>query len=394
MTYYMVVLFKNTFLLWFSLSLFSISQGYAQIQVGADQIEAYLPLLKNKNIGVVAHASSLVKTQNQSVHLIDTLLSLSTKINKVFAPEHGFRSKADNGENVDNIIDPKTQLPLISLHGKNKKPQSKDLEGIDLMVFDIQDVGVRFYTYLSTLHLVMEACAENNIPLLILDRPNPNAHYVDGPVMEDEFKSFLGKHNVPIVYGLTLGEYAQMINNEGWLTNKIQCEISIVPVKNYTHKTPYSLAVRPSPNLPNDQAINLYPSLCLLEQTPVSIGRGTEMQFQVFGHPNFKNARFQFKPQPNFGAKYPKQENKICYGVDLRHHPRANKIELKWLMNAYEMASNKDDFFFKRFAFISGTKALQHQIQEGFSEQEIRRSWKPKIDAFLKMRANYLLYED
>ena len=335
MTYSMVVLFKNTFLLWFSLSLFSISQGYAQIQVGADQIEAYLPLLKNKNIGVVAHASSLVKTQNQSVHLIDTLLSLSTKINKVFAPEHGFRSKADNGENVDNIIDPKTQLPLISLHGKNKKPQSKDLEGIDLMVFDIQDVGVRFYTYLSTLHLVMEACAENNIPLLILDRPNPNAHYVDGPVMEDEFKSFLGKHNVPIVYGLTLGEYAQMINNEGWLTNKIQCEISIVPVKNYTHKTPYSLAVRPSPNLPNDQAINLYPSLCLLEQTPVSIGRGTEMQFQIFGHPDFKNKSFEFKPQPNFGAKYPKQENKICYGVDLRQHPRANKIELKWLMNAY-----------------------------------------------------------
>ena len=301
MTYSMVVLFKNTFLLWFSLSLFSISQGHAQIQVGAEQIEAYLPLLKNKNIGVVAHASSLVKTQNQSVHLIDTLLSLNIKINKVFAPEHGFRSKADNGEHVDNIIDPKTQLPLISLHGKNKKPQSKDLEGIDLMVFDIQDVGVRFYTYLSTLHLVMEACAENNIPLLILDRPNPNAHYVDGPVLEDEFKSFLGKHNVPIVYGLTLGEYAQMINNEGWLANKIQCEISIIPIKNYTHKTPYSLAVRPSPNLPNDQAINLYPSLCLLEQTPVSIGRGTEMQFQVFGHPDFKNTAFNSNLNPILG---------------------------------------------------------------------------------------------
>ena len=394
MTYSMVVLFKNTFLLWFSLSLFSISQGQAQIQVGAEQIEAYLPLLKNKNIGVVAHASSLVRTQNQSIHLIDTLLALNIQIDEVFAPEHGFRSKADNGEHVDNTIDPKTQLPLISLHGKNKKPQVKDLEDIDLMVFDIQDVGVRFYTYLSTLHLVMEACAENNIPLLILDRPNPNAHYVDGPVLEDEFKSFLGKHNVPIVYGLTLGEYAQMINKEGWLANEIACKLSIIPIKNYTHKTPYALAVRPSPNLPNDQAINLYPSLCLLEQTPVSIGRGTEMQFQVFGHPDFKNTGFQFKPQPNFGAKYPKQENKDCYGLDLRKHPGLNKIELKWLMNAYQMASDKEGFFFERFAFISGTKTLQHQIQEGLSEQEIRTSWKPKIDAFLKIRANYLLYED
>ena len=324
MIYPMVVAFKNTLLFWFLLCLFGISNAQDSIKVGADQTKTYLPLLKNKKIGVVAHASSLIKTPKGLVHLIDTLQASKVNITKVFAPEHGFRSKADNGENVENTIDPITQIPIISLHGKNKKPQVVDLKGIELMVFDIQDVGVRFYTYLSTLHLVMEACAENNIPLLILDRPNPNAHYIDGPVLEDEFKSFLGKHNVPIVYGMTLGEYAQMINNEAWLKNKVRCELSVVPIKNYNHRTPYSLAVRPSPNLPNDQSINLYPSLCLLEQTPVSIGRGTEMQFQIFGHPDFKNLDFRFTPISNFGAKYPKQEGQKCYGVDLK---KASKNE-------------------------------------------------------------------
>jgi uncharacterized protein YbbC (DUF1343 family) len=212
--------------------------------------------------------------------------------------------------------------------------------------------------------------------------------------MEDEFKSFLGMHNVPIVYGLTLGEYAQMINNEGWLINNIQCDLNVVPIKNYTHQTPYSLAVRPSPNLPNDQSINLYPSLCLLEQTPVSIGRGTEMQFQVFGHPDFKNKNFQFKPIPNFGAKYPKLENENCYGTDLRIHPRINKIELQWVLNAYEMIEDKEQFFFKRFPFIAGTKNLQEQIKNGVSESDIRASWQPKIDAFLAIRSKYLLYKD
>ena len=326
--------------------------------------------------------------------MIDSLQASEVEVVKVFAPEHGFRSKADNGEHIDNSIDSKTQIPIISLHGKNKKPQAEDLNEIELMVFDIQDVGVRFYTYLSTLHLVMEACAENNIPLLILDRPNPNAHYIDGPVLEDEFKSFLGKHNIPIVYGMTLGECAQMINNEEWLKNKVRCDLSVIPIKNYTHRTPYSLVVRPSPNLPNDQSINLYPSLCLLEQTPISIGRGTEMQFQIYGHPDFKNLEFKFTPFPNFGAKRPKLERIECYGVDLRKYPKINQIKLQWLIDAYGMIADKNSFFFDRFEFIAGTKSLENQIKKGLSEQEIKASWKPKIDAFKKIRAKYLLYAD
>lgn len=389
-----VVTFKNTFLLWFLLSVFFINPSKAQIKVGAAQTESYLPIIKEKKIGVVAHASSLIINNGKSVHLIDSLLAHNIDIKKVFAPEHGFRSEADNGEDFENTIDPKTQLPLISLHGKHKKPQPEDLKDIDVIVFDIQDVGVRFYTYLSTLHLVMEACAENNISLLILDRPNPNAHYVDGPVLENEFKSFLGMHNVPIVYGLTLGEYAKMINEEGWLKNKIKCKFEIIPIKNYTHKTPYSLAVRPSPNLPNDTSVNLYPSLCLLEQTPVSIGRGTEMQFQIYGHPDFKNETFYFKPQPNFGAKYPKQEDVICYGTDLRKEKRLDKIEIKWLLNAYEMILDKEKFFFDGFKRIAGTNTLQQQIEMGLSEEKIRASWKPKLEHFKKMRSKYLLYED
>ena len=394
MTYSMVVAFKNTFLLWFSLSLFFFSSVNAQIQVGAAQIETYLPLLQNKKIGIVAHASSLIETSKGSVHLIDSLLNHNIEIVKVFAPEHGFRSKADNGEDFGNSIDPKTQLPLISSHGKYKKPQHKDLEVLDLIVFDIQDVGVRFYTYLSSLHLVMESCAENNVQLLVLDRPNPNAHYVDGPLMEDEFKSFVGMHNVPIVYGLTLGEYATMINNEGWLKNNVRCELDVIPIKNYTHKTPYSLLVRPSPNLPNDRSINLYPSLCLLEQTPVSIGRGTEMQFQIYGHPDFKKGGFKFKPQPNFGAKYPKQKGLLCYGTDLRNQSRLDRVEINWLIDSYKMIQNKEAFFFDSFARIAGTKTLQQQITKGASEEEIRASWKPQIDTYLKIRSKYLLYDD
>jgi len=394
MTYSMVIAFKNTFLLWFSLSLFFFSSVHAQIQVGAAQIEAYLPLLQNKKIGIVAHASSLIETSKGSVHLIDSLLNHNIEIVKVFAPEHGFRSKSDNGEDFGNSIDPKTQLPLISLHGKYKKPQPKDLEGLDLIVFDIQDVGVRFYTYLSSLHLVMESCAENNVQLLVLDRPNPNAHYVDGPLMEDEFKSFVGMHNVPIVYGLTLGEYATMINNEGWLKNNVRCELNVIPIKNYTHKTPYSLLVRPSPNLPNDRSINLYPSLCLLEQTPVSIGRGTEMQFQIYGHPDFKKGGFKFKPQPNFGAKYPKQKGLLCYGTDLRNQSRLDQVEINWLIDSYKMIQDKEAFFFDSFARIAGTKTLQQQITKGASEEEIRASWKPQIDTYLKIRSKYLLYDD
>ncbi len=390
----MVITFKNTFLLSFWLSVFAFNLLQAQIILGAEQVDHYLPFLQNKNVGVVAHASSLIKNKNSSTHLIDSLLSLKIKIKKVFAPEHGFRSKADNGADISNSIDPKTKLPIISLHGKHKKPQHNDLQDIEIIVFDIQDVGVRFYTYISTLHLVMEACAENNIPLLVLDRPNPNAHYIDGPVMENKFKSFLGMHNVPIVYGLTIGEYAKMINNEGWLNNQVKCNLTVVPLKNYTHKTPYVLPIRPSPNLPNSKSINLYPSLCLLEQTSISIGRGTEMQFQIYGHPDFSDYNFSFTPMPNFGAKYPKLKGELCKGVDLRNYPKVNKIELSWILDAYNKIENKESFFFKRFAYIAGTKKLQKQIKKGKSEKKIKASWKKDLMAFRKIRAKYLLYKD
>ena len=259
------------------------------------------------------------------------------------------------------------------------------------MLFDLQDVGVRFYTYLSTLHLVMEACAENNIPIVVLDRPNPNGHYVDGPVMEEEHKGFLGMHSIPIVHGLTLGEFAQMINGEGWLNREQKCALTVVINKNYTHSTAYDLPVRPSPNLPNGTAINLYPSLCLFEQTPISIGRGTERQFQIYGHPKLKGD-FSFIPQPNFGAKYPKLEGESCYGENLENTPRLNQLSLKWLMDAYAAYPDQANFFSARFVVLAGTKKLEEDIQAGWSEAEIRASWAPQLHAFKRMRSQYLLY--
>lgn len=382
---------KNTFLLAVSTALLWIIPAKSQVQPGAQSTEQYLTLLKHKRVGVVAHAASQVYTKNTAIHIIDSLLKHGVNLVKIFAPEHGFRSQKDNGEIIKNEIDPETQLPIISLHGKHRKPTTEQLQNIDVILFDLQDVGVRFYTYLSTLHLTMEACAENNIPLIILDRPNPNGHYVDGPVMEDQFKGFLGKHNIPIVHGMTLGEFAKMINGEGWLPNSIQCELTVIKNKQYTHQTQYHLPVRPSPNLPNPQAINLYPSLCLFEQTPISIGRGTEMQFQVFGHPDF-SSDFSFIPQPNFGSKFPKLENQKCFGKDLRTHPRISRLELKWLMEAYENYPDKANFFSKRFVYLAGTKSLETQIKQGWSETEIRNSWSPKLNLFLSIRSKYLLY--
>ncbi len=249
--------------------------------------------------------------------MVDSLLSLGVSIKKVFSPEHGFRGKADAGAHVEDDIDTKTGLPILSLHGKSKKPSAEQLEGIDIIVFDIQDVGVRFYTYISSLHYVMEAAAENGIQVLILDRPNPNGHYIDGPILEPEHTSFLGKHPVPVVYGMTIGEYGQMINGEKWLKNGMQCDLTVIPLKNYTHISEYSLAIRPSPNLPNDQAINLYPSLGFFEGTIINAGRGTEFQFQRYGASFFPESDFSYTPKPNFGSKYPKEKDKLCYGVDL-----------------------------------------------------------------------------
>ena len=260
------------------------------------------------------------------------------------------------------------------------------------MVFDLQDVGVRFYTYISTLHYIMEACAEKNIPLIVLDRPNPNGHFIDGPVLENDCKSFVGMHPVPIVYGMTIGEYAQMINGEGWLNNQIKCQLKVIKLKNYTHKTHYELPLRPSPNLPNSQAIALYPSLCLLEPTVISVGRGTEMQFQIFGHPNLPKSKFNFRPKSNFGAKNPKLENKICNGVDLRKYNISNKIELKWIIDSYSNYPEPKNFFKEGFYKIAGTKKLKKQIEEGLSKKEIRRTWKEGLINFKRIRLKYLLY--
>ena len=383
---------KSTFLFW--LLLFPLFSSLSQQKVlpGANSLEVHLDLFKNKSIGVIAHQASLVTSEKDIVHLVDFMLKKKLNLKRVFAPEHGFRGTADAGEKIDDQKDLKTQLPIISLYGSNRKPTQEQLQDIELMVFDLQDVGVRFYTYLSTLHYVMEACAENNIPLLVLDRPNPNAHYVDGPVLEKEFSSFVGMHPVPIVYGMTIGEYAQMINGEGWLSGASACDLTVIPISNYTHQTAYEVPVRPSPNLPNAQSIALYPSLCLLEPTVFSVGRGTSKQFQLYGHPKYSKPSFEFTPAPNFGSKSPKHNGELCYGVDLTSTPHPTQIELQWLMDAYNHFPEKESFFLTGFERISGTGALRKQIQEGLREETIRASWKAPLDAFKTIRKKYLIY--
>ena len=287
-----------------------------EVRVGAEDVPSYLPLIQAKKVAIVANATSVVK----GTHLVDTLLTLGVEVKRVFAPEHGFRGKADAGEHVNDEVDAATGLPIISLYGKNKKPSKEQLTEIQAVVFDIQDVGVRFYTYLSTLHYVMEACAENDIPLIVLDRPNPNGFYIDGPMMESGFESFVGLHPVPLVYGMTIGEYAQMINGEGWLANGASCDLTVVKCQAYDHEILYELPIPPSPNLPNMSSVYLYPSLALFEGTVVSVGRGTDFPFQVVGHPDFEPGPFRFTPAPNEGAKYPKLEGVKCKGLDLREY--------------------------------------------------------------------------
>ncbi|WP_299839153.1 DUF1343 domain-containing protein [uncultured Tenacibaculum sp.] len=376
------------------------------IVTAADQTAIYIPKIIGKKVGIIANQTSVINKiskfnpEIKSIHLVDYLHNSDTiDVIKVFAPEHGFRGKADAGEKVKDGIDTKTGLPIISLYGKNKKPSAKQLEGIDFMIFDIQDVGARFYTYISTLHYVMEACAENNIPLLVLDRPNPNGHYVDGPMLETEHKSFIGMHKVPVVYGMTIGEYGKMINGEKWLKNGIQCDLTVVPIKNYTHHSTYSLPIKPSPNLPNDTSINLYPSLCFFEGTNVSVGRGTSKQFQIVGSPfhHLKRHHYNFTPKPNEGAKYPKHENKECYGYDLSSEERLQQLNLQWLIefyNAHKEYSKEKAFFTSFFTKLAGTKQLQQQIEDGLSEEEIRKTWQKDLEEFKKVRAKYLLYDE
>ncbi|MEZ4859119.1 MAG: DUF1343 domain-containing protein [Flavobacteriaceae bacterium] len=359
----------------------------------ANSYNQYLKLLQNKKVGVVANQTSIAKND---IHLVDFLLSEGIAIQKIFSPEHGFRGTEDAGAEVKDGKDTKTGLPIFSLHGKNRKPTPEQMQDLEVMVFDIQDVGVRFYTYLSTLHLVMEACAEANVPLIVLDRPNPNAHYIDGPMMEVANTSFLGMHPVPLVYGMTIGEYAQMINGEGWLKDGMPCPLTVIPIKNYSHQTPYSLPIRPSPNLPNDQAINLYPSLGLLEGTNLNAGRGTEMQFQILGSPYLPKDKYPFTytPQPNFGSSSPKFKGLECHGLDLRNTPKLSTVDLRFIIDAYHNYAKKSEFFnTKNFTAHAGTAKLQQQIESGLSAEAIRESWKPQLNEFKKVREKYLIYE-
>ncbi|WP_350291086.1 DUF1343 domain-containing protein [uncultured Croceitalea sp.] len=367
-----------------------------EVVVAANRVAAYLPKLENKKIAVVANQTSVIFNEKGYTHLVDSLLSLNINIKKVFAPEHGFRGKADAGEFVKDDLDSKTQLPLISLHGKNRKPTSKQLESIDLVVFDIQDVGVRFYTYIATLQLVMEACAESSIPVLVLDRPNPNGHCIDGPTMEATHANFLGMNKIPLVYGMTIGEYAKMINEEGWLAKKLKADLTIIELKNWNHSSIYSLPIRPSPNLPNDRSINLYPSLGLFEGTNVNAGRGTEFQFQRYGASFLDSTYFKFNyvPKPNFGSKYPKEDGKVCFGEDISDNSQMNSVSLEWLIKAYQNCTAKSKFFnTDGFTKHAGTEKLQQQIEAGFSQKEIKQTWQKDIISFKKIRSKYLIYD-
>lgn len=399
--------FKNTYLYWFLAFVFcgiscaqkTTEQTNKNVQIAAESINDYLHLIEHKKIAIVGNQTSVLKNNsNRYIHLVDTLLTLQINIKKVFAPEHGFRGEADAGEIIKDGKDNKTGIPIISLYGKNKKPTKSQLANLDVVLFDIQDVGTRFYTYISTLHYVMEACAEQNIPVVVLDRPNPNAHYIDGPILELEHKSFVGMHPVPVVYGMTIGEYAKMINGQNWLANKVKCNLTVIPIKNYTHNTNYKLPVKPSPNLPNSKSINLYPSLCFFEGTPISVGRGTDSQFQVFGHPKFdmKKFMFSFTPLPNKGAKYPKHKNKICFGKNLKNTFSLQQLELKWLIEAYkdyQKLKLEKPFFNYFFKKLAGTKKLQQQIEADLPIKKIKESWENDLQNFKQIRKSYLLYK-
>ena len=361
-----------------------------EIKTGADNFEKYIPLLKDKKVGIVTNQTGLLSNKK---HVVDFLLEKKINIQTIFAPEHGFRGTADAGEHVVDGKDSKTGLSIISLYGDNKKPKPEQLSRIDVMIFDLQDVGARFYTYISSLHYVMEACAENNVPLIILDRPNPNGGIVDGPLLEKEFTSFVGMHPIPLLHGMTIGEYAKMINGEKWLKNAAQCKLTVIPCVNYNRKMDYSLLAKPSPNLPNDQSINLYASLCLFEGTNVSMGRGTEKQFQIYGSPYLAKTNFSFTPKPNFGAKDPVYNGVECFGEDLTTYPKLKQLELKWLLKAYQNTSDKTKFFNPFFTKLAGTKKLQQQIESGISEDTIRKSWVKDLEAFKKMRMKYLIYQ-
>ena len=365
------------------------------IVTGAAQTQVYLPFILGKQVGVVANPTSMIG----QTHLVDSLLRLDVKIKCVFGPEHGFRGNAEAGGSIANERDSRTGLPLISLYGSHDKPTPADLAGIEIMLFDIQDVGVRCYTYISTLTYVMEACAAAHIPVVVLDRPNPNGYYIDGPILEPALASFVGLHPVPLVYGLTIGEYATMVNGEGWLGKGIKCDLTVVKLKNYSHAMRYQLPVKPSPNLPDMASVYLYPSLCLFEGTVVSVGRGTGKPFRIFGHPALPDEGFSFKPVAIKGvSEHPPCEGKLCFGKDLTKDANDLKgngrIELKWLTSSYKELKDKEKFFNNFFGKLAGTAALRQQVELGLTPSQIRESWKKGLEEYRKMRKKYLLYKD
>lgn len=368
---------------------------FDEMKTGADQPNLYLPLLKNKTISVVTNQTGLLQDRT---HLVDFLVAQKVKIKSIFAPEHGFRGDADAGEHVKNGTDTKTGLPIISLYGNNKKPRADQLLGVDVIVFDIQDVGVRFYTYISTLTYVMEAAAENNIEVLLLDRPNPQDGFIDGPVLRKAWKSFVGMHEVPVIYGLTIGEYGKMVNGEKWLKNGIQAKYTVIPMQNYHKNKRYAMGEKPSPNLPNEKSINLYPSLCFFEGTEVSVGRGTDLPFQIYGSPWTKKLPYTFTPRPNAGAKDPFLNGKECFGENLSDYPDdLRDLHLEWLIKAYQNYKNpQKSFFLKNLFFdkLAGSDLLRKQILAGKSEKEIRASWKNDLEKFQKIRERYIIYPD
>ncbi|MDQ0477374.1 MULTISPECIES: exo-beta-N-acetylmuramidase NamZ domain-containing protein [Chryseobacterium] len=398
----MILSLKNKDLLLIVLIYFGFCQiSFAQnldencFKAGADRPELYLPLLKNKTIGIVTNQTGLLKDKS---FLVDFLVKNNITIQSIFAPEHGFRGDADAGEHVKNGVDTKTGIPIVSLYGNNKKPKSEQLKGIDIVLFDIQDVGVRFYTYISTLTYVMEAAAENGVEVIVLDRPNPHDGYIDGPVLKNAWKSFVGMHNVPVVYGLTIGEYGKMVNGEKWLDKGIQTRYTLIPMQGYHKKQRYEISAQPSPNLPNDKSINLYPSLCFFEGTQVSVGRGTNLPFQIYGSPWTENLPYQFTPKPSAGAKDPFLNGKLCYGENLSEYPEnLQALNLEWLLKAYKDYKNpQQDFFLKNLFFdkLAGTDELRKQIIAGKTAKEIKDSWKNDLENFQKIRAKYVMYED
>jgi uncharacterized protein YbbC (DUF1343 family) len=392
MNYLKKRLFLSTFIIFIGISL------PAQIITGAEQTERYLPILSEKSVAVCCNQTSVIA----ATHLVDTMTCAGIYIAKIFAPEHGFRGEAEAGAVINSSTDPRTGIPIVSLYGNHKKPTPEQLKDVDIIVFDIQDVGCRFFTYISTLHYIMEAAAALDIPVLVLDRPNPNGYFIDGPVLEEKYKSFVGMHPVPVVYGMTIGEYAQMINGENWLEKELVCNLQVIECKNYTHQTKYSLPIKPSPNLGTDEAVYLYPSLCFFEGTDISVGRGTNKPFQIFGHPNLLFGDFYFTPQPIKGvSENPPQKGKNCRGMDLTTEAtnglqHGNSCNLSYLLAAYKNFPKEMKFFTNPEFFdkLAGNSKLRMQITDGASEAEIRASWQPALQQFKTVRSKYLIYPE